>query len=146
MPVGPVTASESEKWEALERSIRKGARILGKEPPKLEPFDWKLASGINKDIWDQVYGRKIVKSGNPGKNVCCPAGLVELKNALARELEDEITASSRYREAAIKFTHYKYPDFAKTLGAISEEEFNHWINLVTIVEALNKVCECDEKS
>ena len=76
---------------------------------------------------------------------CCPAGLIELKNDLARELKDEITASSRYREAAGKFTHYRLPDFAKTLGSMSEDEFTHWINLVTIVEALNEICKCGKE-
>lgn len=70
----------------------------------------------------------------------CPAGLIELRNTLKRELQDEADASKRYREAAIKFLHYKKELFAEELREISVEEHMHNYILSGIVDAITTEC------
>jgi len=68
-PAGnPKGMEEWEKWEALMASIRKAAKILGKELTEQdvpEYLNWYVGRAMHEDLWAQVYaktGKKELKS------------------------------------------------------------------------------------
>lgn len=70
----------------------------------------------------------------------CPAGLIELRNSLKREISDEVDASSRYREASIKLRHYKLDEVADWISRISFDEFMHKAVLEATIELITLEC------
>ena len=72
-------------------------------------------------------------------NHCAP-GLIELRNALKREIEEESLASSKYREASVKLLHYKLPTLAENLRSIANQEFMHHFIVMGIVDAITEHC------
>jgi len=52
--------NEDEKWEALIKSIRKAAHILGKtlnEEDMPDYLNWFVGTKMNDNLWAQVYAR-----------------------------------------------------------------------------------------
>jgi len=70
----------------------------------------------------------------------CPAGLLELRNQLKEQIEEEKTASSYYVEAASKLGHYKKDVQADILRMMSTEEMMHYHMLNYIVDHITKEC------
>ncbi len=70
----------------------------------------------------------------------CAAGLLELRNALKREMPDESSACQKYADMATKFTHLKEPQDADILRLISSEECLHEAVLGLIVEEITRKC------
>jgi len=71
----------------------------------------------------------------------CADALIELKNAIKRELDDEYSAAHKYADMAAKFSHFKETKYADSLRLISGHELLHYAVLDTIVEELTKRCE-----
>lgn len=78
------------------------------------------------------------------KCTCCDDAIIELKGWLATQLEDEIKASSQYREAADKSSKLGVSgkDFAKILNSLSDDEYRHFLEITGMVNILNEVCVC----
>lgn len=70
----------------------------------------------------------------------CSAGLIELKNAIKRELRDESDAAKRYTEMAAKFTYYGERKYSDILHLIAGQEQLHNQVLERIVDALDLEC------
>ena len=52
--------TEEEKWEALIRSIKKAAHILGKtlnEEDMPDYLNWTVGRDMNERLWARVYSR-----------------------------------------------------------------------------------------
>ena len=49
--------SEEDRWERLLHSIRKAARILGREITEPDHFNWFVARDMNDNLWAQVYAQ-----------------------------------------------------------------------------------------
>ena len=109
MPDKP--ANEREKWEALMRSIRKGAHILGRtltERDMPDYLNWYVATDMNKRIWAEVHSKSQKKEvNNPMKKGCR-----ELADNLFKELLDKVIKC----ECGIKLTGNK-----KVMDASQEE-------------------------
>ena len=73
-------------------------------------------------------------------NNSCPTGLIELRNSLKRELEDEFDASSRYMEASIKLRHYGKDRVADRLRDISIDEQIHHHILGGVIDLITQEC------
>lgn len=63
----------------------------------------------------------------------CEAGLIELANAIGRELQDEDSAAAKYNNMAVDFTHYKEREKSAILHLIAGQELLHR----TILEAIS---------
>jgi len=95
----------------------------------------KLAE--KRELW-----RKTAMKGNPGEKRDCPAGLIELKNSLKGELEDEGNAYAKYLDSSIKMRHYERRTDADILKSMSTDEFSHRYLLEAIIDSI--VLECGE--
>lgn len=84
---------------------------------------------------------KAQKSANVASE--CPAGLIELRNALKRELQDEADAYSRYREASTKLRHYGMKTLADKVKEVAMEEFAHRYLIGAVVDAITLECELE---
>ena len=71
----------------------------------------------------------------------CPAGLIELRNALKREIQDELEAYHRYREASVKLRHYGKERLADRLKDLSIDEKMHHYILEATVELITQECK-----
>ena len=70
----------------------------------------------------------------------CSAGLLELRNAIKLELDEEGAAGHKYADMAAKFTHLKEPQKADMLRLISQDELIHQAVLHGIVDTITKEC------
>ena len=70
----------------------------------------------------------------------CSAGLLELRNAIKLELDEEGAAGHKYADMAAKFTHLKEPQKADILRLISQDELIHQAILHGIVDTITKEC------
>jgi len=116
----------------------------------------KGPSGIDfeqvSDTYDKNELQKAVeeiekKIGGTGKKMegehssKCSASLIELRNALKREIPDEGAAAHMYADMAAKFTHLKEPIQADLLRLISGQEALHQAILEFITEEITLRCE-----
>ena len=71
----------------------------------------------------------------------CDAGLVELKNALKREIDDEVSTVSRYKEIGAKLSiTYGRDQMGETLKRMADDEYEHFLQIMSIVEILEEEC------
>ena len=70
----------------------------------------------------------------------CPAGLIELRNSLKREIEEERTASSRYLEASVKLRHYSKGNLADELKNIGTQELMHHFMIIAVTDIITEEC------
>ena len=70
----------------------------------------------------------------------CSAGLIELRNSLKLEIQDEAEASTRYKEASTKLHHYDYPILAQALDNMSQDEHQHKVMLEVLIDYLTEKC------
>ena len=70
----------------------------------------------------------------------CSASLLELRNAIKRELDDEGAAGHKYADMSAKFTHLKEPQKADMLRLISQDELIHQAVLHGIVDIITEEC------
>ena len=70
----------------------------------------------------------------------CPAGLIELRNQLKKEIDDELNASSQYREASAKMVHYGHGSSAYHLKQIAQQELMHHYVIRQIVDIITEEC------
>ena len=71
----------------------------------------------------------------------CSASLIELKNAMKQEWQDEADGSRRYREMAAKFTAMGETNYAEVFHLLSQAEHMHLKVLESLVEAIEFRCE-----
>jgi len=70
----------------------------------------------------------------------CSASLIEIRNAIKRELDDEASASHKYADMAGKFTHLQENQKAQMLRLISNDELLHQAILAGIVDEITVKC------
>ena len=70
----------------------------------------------------------------------CPAGLLELRNLMKKQIDEERDASSQYREASAKLVHYGHGASAYHLKEIAEQELMHHYVLRQIVDVITLDC------
>lgn len=75
------------------------------------------------------------------KATCCDANLAGIKDWLSSQLNDELDAYHHYENIAQMLDHF-YPEFAPRLREMAEEEFEHYLSLVSIVSIINEECKC----
>jgi len=71
----------------------------------------------------------------------CSASLIELRNAMKREIPDERAASGGYQEMATKMTALGETNYADIFRLLSDAEMMHRVVLESLVEALDFRCE-----
>ena len=100
-----------------------------------------IAAGLLEDEAKRLQeaGYKPREFGNLSRGKC-PAGLIELRNSLKREIEEESNAASQYREASVKLLHYEQPVQAKALKDMATEEMMHHYMLKFVVDYITKEC------
>jgi len=114
-----------------------------------------------KEYPESYHGSEKPTQGNVTKNfisnlkaktdrcTCCDDATIELKGWLATQLEDEIKASSQYKEAANSAKIIEFSDsgkkFAETLDNLSTDEYRHFLEIIGIVDILNGACYCGDK-
>ena len=76
----------------------------------------------------------------------CADNLIELKNAMKRELQDEAAGSSRYREMAVKLTALGETDYSGIFHLLSEAEHMHKVVLEGLVDAIDLRCDQEVSS
>jgi ferritin len=76
----------------------------------------------------------------------CVVGLLEIKRALAKELEDEIAAASHYNEIAVQFNHYGYPAYANIFRTMAIDEISHHMSLQNVMSELDRECRAMSKT
>lgn len=73
----PATPEETDKWQAMIRSIHKAAKILNRdltEKDMPEPLDWRAGSDLHDRLWAEVYAlpkKKAGTSSNPEPTGTC---------------------------------------------------------------------------
>ena len=67
--------------------------------------------------------------------------LIELKNSLKGELDDEGSAAHKYADMAAKFTHLHEKPYADTLRLISGHEELHRLVLIGIIDEIELKCQ-----
>jgi len=82
---------------------------------------------------------------NTDKCTCCDDAIIMLKGWLTTQLEDEIKASSQYQEISVKLAAGKEPHLAQVLSDMSSDEFQHYLNLISVTTILNDICSCGDK-
>ena len=75
---------------------------------------------------------------NPGNG--CPAGLIELKNSLKRELQGEDQGHMRYLDGSIKLLHYGEKTLAGELREVATQELMHRHILEGIIDNIDEHC------
>ena len=96
----------------------------------------------NGDIEKNQLSEKMLANILGEGSICCSPDLVELKNTLSKNLQEERDASSHYLEVAVKFAHQGYLDLAKQFKSMSEQEFDHYTKLIATHTMLNHLCAC----
>ena len=81
-------------------------------------------------LWDQ---------GEDLRPRCNPA-LLELRNWLKTQIQDEAEANSRYNEAAVKMTHFELPTFSAAIHSMADDEATHKTILEIIVDVITEKC------
>ena len=71
----------------------------------------------------------------------CSASLIELQNAMKREIADEIAGSKMYQDMAVKLTALGETNYSEIFHLLSDAEHMHSIVLESLVEALDFRCE-----
>ena len=94
-----------------------------------------------RDVREEKHRKYIEGGGYEYKPPRCEPALIELRNAIKQELQDESDASQKYAEMAVKFTHFSKAVKANMLQLISGQEALHRIILENIVEDITRECE-----
>ncbi len=80
------------------------------------------------------------------EKVKCADALIELKNAMKRELRDEADGSSRYREMATKLTALGETNYSGIFTLLSQAEQMHKMVLEGLVDAIDLRCGSEPSS
>jgi len=100
--------------------------------------DWEKLSPEEQERYLRVTPYLALEEVRPqGK---CPAGLIELRNSLKRQIEEESNASSQYREASAKLVHYGHGASAHYLKKIAEQELMHHYVIRQVVDIITEEC------
>jgi len=70
----------------------------------------------------------------------CADNLIELKNAMKRDIQDEIDGTSHYREMATKFTALGETDYSGIIHLLAQAEHMHKVVLEGLVDAIDLRC------
>lgn len=141
--------SENEKWQALMFSCRQAAKIHNEEFHEPEYLDWKAGVKYKEDLWGAIRAnQKSISNQSPsyleqdGVNIVgkCNQSLIELRNMLKNEIEDERKASSMYKGVAVKLTALKLPYMSEALDSLSQDEAMHKQILEAIVDIITERC------
>ena len=100
--------------------------------------DWEKLSA--KEQSELVEPAPEVTSVIEGRKAECPDALIELRNSLKREIDEEQLASSKYREASVKMLQYGHGASAFHLKEIAEQELMHHYMLRQIVDLITEDC------
>lgn len=71
----------------------------------------------------------------------CSAALIELRNAIKQEINDEGAAAHKYADMAAKLTHLRESRYADTIRLIAAHEQLHNVVLSHIVDELTERCD-----
>ena len=76
----------------------------------------------------------------------CSDTLIELKNAMKRDIQDEIDGTSHYREAATKLGALRETDYSGIFHLLSDAEHMHKMVIEALVDALDLRCGLEPSS
>jgi hypothetical protein len=121
---------EITKKEAGEMYARLRGKTKAKGAVTMNMQDWLMLDPKDKSAALQEESVK-----RP-----CDASLIELRNYLKNEIEDERNAFMKYNEVAAKMTHFKLPTWATAIHQVASDELNHAGILDIIVDVITEKC------
>lgn len=71
----------------------------------------------------------------------CPSGLIELRNQVRREIDEESASSHKYILAAGKLAHFKMSAAAEKFRMMAADELAHRAVLEAVVDIITTNCE-----
>lgn len=74
----------------------------------------------------------------------CSQALLQLRDDIKKELDDEDAAYKTYDAMGAKFVELGMPDKSKILTLISRSELEHFVILSTIVTEIDDICGVSE--
>jgi len=103
------------------------------------------AQELEKNLFHASPGDRLRLQSERGKpdiaeKADCSDGLLELRNQLKREIDDELNASRKYKEASVKMLAHGHGASAYHLKKISEQEHMHSYMLRHIVDIITEDC------
>ena len=113
-------------------------KAWGKLNPEEQQAYWSGASQEEKRVLIEADSRQEKRWARETSK--CSAGLLELRNAIKLELDEEGAAGHKYADMAAKFTHLKEPQKADMLRLISQDELIHQAVLHGVVDLITEEC------
>jgi hypothetical protein len=133
-----ITKEEAGQMFARLRRQEKKAKIA------MNMSDWLKLDPKDKSAALQEQGDKIttMEFGKVYASdvIDCSESLLELRNWLKAQIEDEHNAFSQYNEAAAKMTHFVLPTWATAIHSMASDELNHAGILQIIVDVITEKC------